>query len=130
MEKFYDDLYEKTKHLKPEDREDFKNEETLFWKQLKKAFNKKLSVDSPEVQQLIKEYIVIGERQYAPITYDLLIKMAEIMPRWVSQFEKVIEKWPEFKSKEPVCVKIFKKHPKLASFMEEAMKVYAERNLK
>lgn len=130
MEKFFDDLYEKTKHLKPEDREVFKQEEVIFWKNLRKAFDKKLNVESVEVQQLIKEYIVLGEKQYKPLTYDLLIRMAALMPLMVSQFEKTVERWPEFKSKEPVSVKVLKKHPELASFMEEAMKVYAERNLK
>lgn len=130
MQKFTDDLYEKIKHITPEDRETFKQEELLFWKKFFKAFDKKLDIASSEVQELVKEYLFLGEKQYAPISYDLLIKMAAIMPRMVSDFAKTCEKFPEFKAKEPVSVKMLKKRPELASFMEEAMKVYAEKNLK
>src|SRR3989339_1252338 len=122
MQKFYDDLYERTKHLKPENREAFKKEEAIFWKNLTKALDKKLSVDSQEVQKLIKQFVLLSEKQGTPVTYDLFINMATMLPRMISNFQKTVEKWPELKSKEPMIVKVLKKRPELVPFMEEAMK--------
>jgi len=129
MEKFYDELYEKTKHLTEVDKDILKEDEKTFWKNFVRAFAKGLKADSSEIQQFMKQYVILGERGGVSITRELLMQMAARMSTMSENHTKAVKKWPELATKQPLIIKVLDSNPGLGEFLADAMKVYAARNL-
>jgi len=130
FQKVTDQMFEAQKDWTEQDKAKIKQETDAFWKELAATFNKKLSVDNPKVQKLIRTYDQFLKRCGSTHDQTQFMAMAEYMPKITENHKKAVALYPELKEQyEQHRLNILDDNPGLAEFMCTAMKVYAEHNL-
>ena len=137
--KVMDAMYEREKNMTETEKKQFEHGKKKFWKDLVTVFKKKkLKIDHPDVQNIIKDYISFTQK-YGVITttkYGITYTSkqywkiaAEGFRRMPESTELSIERFPELKPHYADKLKLWKENPEIMVFLADAMKLYAETKL-
>lgn len=133
-----DNMYKNEKNMTEADKKQFEQDKKKFWKDLVIAFEKRLKIDDPEVQRVVKDYISFSEK------YTITRKTIRGLEYTLKQYWKIaaegfrrmpestkisIERFPELEQQYADKIKLWEENPGIMDFLADAIKLYAETKL-